>query len=63
MYTVDRKSGHLTLLSDTKSPREHAGPPYVFSPDGGILYSITEHSESQYFSSYTRHLLILPLHS
>ena len=50
MYTVDRKSGHLTLLSDTKSPREHDGPRHVVvSLDGGILYSVTEHSESQYF--------------
>jgi carboxy-cis,cis-muconate cyclase len=47
MYNVDHKSGHLSLLSDTKSPREHDGPRHVvISPDGRVLYSVTEHSES-----------------
>jgi len=61
MYTVDRKSGHLTLLSDTKSPKEHDGPQHVIvSPEGGISYSITEHSESQYyFVSYSFTNLLL----
>ena len=45
MYTVDRTTGHLTLLSDTKSPRAHDGPRHVVvSPDGKVLYSVTEHS-------------------
>jgi len=45
MYNVDHKSGHLSLLSDTKSPREHDGPRHVvISPDGRVLYSVTEHT-------------------
>jgi len=45
MYTVDRKSGLLTLLSHTKSPRDHDGPRHVVvSPDGNVLYSVTEHT-------------------
>jgi carboxy-cis,cis-muconate cyclase len=54
MYSVDHKSGHLSLLSDTKSPREHDGPRHVvISPDGRVLYSVTEHSESYYFLSHS----------
>jgi len=45
MYSVDRTTGHLTLLSENKSPREHDGPRHlVVSPDGKILYSVTEHT-------------------
>jgi carboxy-cis,cis-muconate cyclase len=49
MYTVDRKSGNLTLLSNTQSPRENDAPRHVIiSPDGGVLYSVTEHSGFPY---------------
>ena len=45
MYTVSRQSGHLDLLSITISPRPGDGPRHVIvSPDGNVLYSVTEHS-------------------
>lgn len=53
MYTVDHKSGNLTLLSNTQSPRENDAPRQVIiSPDGKVLYSVTEHSESPYISIF-----------
>jgi len=45
MYTVDRQSGQMTLLSDTQSPRQQDGPRHVVvSLNGNVLYSVTEHS-------------------
>ena len=50
MYTVNRDSGYLTLLSDTQSPRENDGPRHVVvSPNGKFLYSVTEHSMPRSF--------------
>ena len=47
MYSVDRATGQLILLSDTPSPRAHDGPRHVVvAPNGKTLYSVTEHSES-----------------
>jgi carboxy-cis,cis-muconate cyclase len=54
MYAVDRKSGHLTLLSDTKSPRENDAPRHaIVEPGGRFLYSVTEHSESYNVSPFS----------
>jgi carboxy-cis,cis-muconate cyclase len=47
MYSVDRTTGQLMLLSDTPSPRAHDGPRHVVvAPNGKTLYSVTEHSTS-----------------
>jgi carboxy-cis,cis-muconate cyclase len=47
MYDVDDESGRLTMLSETRSPRENDGPRHaIVSPNGTILYCITEHSVS-----------------
>lgn len=49
MYSVDRTTGQLTFLSDNRSSREHDGPRHVaVSPDGNMLYSVTEHSNFQF---------------
>jgi carboxy-cis,cis-muconate cyclase len=62
MYSVDRKSGRLTLLADVKSPRENDAPRHaIASPDGKLLYCVTEHSEV--YHGFLYHVLILPLHS
>lgn len=59
MYAVDRTTGQLTLLSDNKSPREHDGPRHVaVSPDGNVLYSVTEHSKFQFLMCALHDVLI-----
>jgi len=71
MYKLDPASGHLTPLSETKSPRENDGPRHaIVSPDGTILYCVTEHTSFVDIYSITetnlthlQSISILPLNS
>ena len=59
MYTVDRKSGHLTLLSDTKSPKEHDGTSSSRQKAG--FYTVLPNTVN--LNTFFVYLLILLLHS